>query len=90
MNRELTIIVAGNTGSGKSTIMLELERLLSKSGYEVELSLENHPEYAKDEILRYYKQESSNFEEKANAIKPNLKITLKEMQVKSKIKFNEG
>jgi len=79
--RELEIIVAGHSSSGKSTMALLLEKFLKENGFEVRFDLQN-------ELMDYGTE--TNFRnligttivERAEAIKVNTKITLKQMQLK--------
>lgn len=81
MNKELTIIIAGQANTGKSTMMLQLETLLKENGFDVELSFDSHPDYTGENTFHFHNKESINFNEKIKAIKNNTKIILKEMQI---------
>jgi len=75
------IIVAGESATGKSTMVLQLEKLLKENGFDVELSFEHHPDYSGENSFYFHKHEEPHFDEKIAAIKVSTKITLKEMQV---------
>lgn len=81
MKRDLTITVAGEAGSGKSTMVLLLEEFLKEKGFDVEIDLEN-------ELLDYGSEFqfravcSLDWQEKLKRIKTERKITLKSMQLK--------
>jgi nucleoside-triphosphatase THEP1 len=89
MSEELTIIIAGRANSGKSTMMLQLEKLLKENGYDVTLSLKGEPDYTGENSFHFHKKEELNFDKKVEAIKSKTKITLKEMQVNSETKHIE-
>lgn len=91
MSNELTIIVAGTTCSGKSTMMLQLEKLLKKNGFDVEFSFKNHPDYSGENTYHFRNKVEENFDEKIGKIKSSTKIILKELQVNRRsIEKNEG
>ena len=46
MSKKLSIIVAGDNNTGKSTMLFQLEKLLKENGFNVELAFENHPDYS--------------------------------------------
>ena len=54
MNKELTILIAGETNSGKSTMMLELENLLKQNGFNVELSFHGSPDYTGENSFHFH------------------------------------
>jgi tRNA uridine 5-carbamoylmethylation protein Kti12 len=81
MSNELTIIVAGTTCSGKSTMMLQLEKLLKENGFDVEFSFKNNPDYGGENTYHFRNKEEQNFDEKIRVIKSSTKITLKELQL---------
>lgn len=81
MSKNLTIIIAGEANSGKSTMMLQIEKLLKENGFDVELSLKGHPDYGGENSYHFHNHEEKNFNEKIIAIKSNTKIILKEAQV---------
>ncbi len=87
MSNELTIIVAGQANSGKSTMMLQIEKLLKENGFDVQLSLKGHPDYTGENAYHFHQKEEKNFDKKIDAIKSKTKITLKEMQVNSEGKI---
>lgn len=89
MSEELLIIVAGKANSGKSTMMLQLEKLLKENGYDVNLSLKGQPDYTGENSFHFHKKEEQNFDKKVEGIKSKTKITLKEMQVNSEAKHIE-
>lgn len=89
MSNELTIIVAGQANSGKSTMMLQLEKLLKENGYDVQLSLKGHPDYAGENSFHFRNKEEKNFDKKVAAIKKS-KIILKEMQVNIDATITKG
>lgn len=80
MKKELTIIVVGKANTGKSTMLIQLEKLLIENGYDVELSPKDYPDYSGDNAFHFRNSIMKNFNERVNAIKPNIKIILKEMQ----------
>jgi nucleoside-triphosphatase THEP1 len=78
---ELKIIVLGNTGTGKSTMTLFLEKILKENGFNVKIDLENEIEdYGSEE--RFRKIVGEDWDDRINTIKCGKKITLKSMQVK--------
>ena len=81
MEKQLQIIIAGTANVGKSTMMLQLEKWLKDSGYEVELSFENHPDYSGENSYFFHQKEEQYFLEKVEAIKAKTKIVLKEAQL---------
>lgn len=83
MSKNLTIIIAGEANTGKSTMMLQIEKLLKENGYDVELSLKGHPDYTGENSYHIHQKEEKNFDKKIEAIKANTKITLKEAQLNS-------
>lgn len=61
MSKKLQIIVAGETGNGKSTMMYEIHRLLKSNGYNVEVSVEDDYDFKdevdfKNKMSRYYNE----------------------------------
>ena len=80
MSKKLSIIVAGKTNTGKSTMLFQLEKLLKENGFNVELSFENHPDYSGENSFFFHQKEGKNFNEKIEALKQDLTITLKELQ----------
>lgn len=78
---ELTIIVAGKSCTGKSTMMIQLEKLLKENGFNVELSFDAHPDFSGENSFHFHTKVGDNFEQKIENIKANTKITLKEKQV---------
>lgn len=81
MNKELSIIIAGEVNSGKSTLMLEIEKVLKEKGYDVQLSFKGNPDYTGENTFHFHNKEGEFFEEKSNAIKSNTKIILREAQL---------
>ena len=81
MSKKLSIIVAGKTNTGKSTMLFQLEKLLKENGFNVELSFENHPDYSGENSFYFHQKEEKNFNEKIEALKQDLTITLKESQI---------
>ena len=61
MDKKLTIIIAGDTNAGKSTMMLQLEKLLTENGYNVELSFHGEPDYSGENAFHFHNKESQNF-----------------------------
>ncbi len=90
MSKNLTIIIAGEANTGKSTMMLQIEKLLKENGFDVELSLKGHPDYTGENGYFFHQHEEKNFDKKIDAIKANTKITLKEVQVNSETKNIEN
>jgi nucleoside-triphosphatase THEP1 len=79
--KELQIIVLGEAGTGKSTMVLWLEKQLKKKGFNVEIDLENEIEdYGSPTQFRYYV--GNQKKKKLERIKSERKITLKSMQAK--------
>lgn len=83
MEKELTVIIAGTAGSGKSTMMLQIEKLLKENGYNVELSFHGNPDYTGENTFHFHNKEGENFDKKSKAIKENTRIVLKEAQLAS-------
>jgi len=81
MSKELTIIIAGQANTGKSTMMLQIEKLLKENGFNVELSLKGHPDYTGENSYYFHQKEQKDFSEKIDVIKSETKIILKELQV---------
>jgi len=77
---ELTIIVSGLTNTGKSTMVLQLEKLLVENGYDVRLSFDGNPDYSGDDSFHFRNKESINFDKKVEVIKSKTVIILKEVQ----------
>jgi len=77
----LTISVEGFAGTGKSTMMFQIEKLLKENGYDVELSFDNHPDYSGDDSFHFHNKISPEFDNKVSDIKANTKITLQERQL---------
>ncbi len=73
MNKEITIIIAGGAGTGKTTMLHFLYSELLKRGFNVGMNSGIHPE---------------NIESLIDAVKDDTKITLKEMQTVREIKGN--
>lgn len=78
MSKKLSIIVAGDNNTGKSTMLYQLEKLLKENGFNVELSFEHHPDYSGENSFYFHQKEGNNFNEKIEALKQDLVITLKE------------
>lgn len=83
MNKNLTIIVAGPTNSGKSTMMLQLQKLLMENGFNVELSFEGNPDYTGENTYHLHKKVEKDFDKVIEKIKTETKITLMEKQMNS-------
>lgn len=81
-DNELSVIVAGSAGSGKSAMILQIEKLLKENGFDVELSFEGNPDYSGNNTVYFHEREERNFDEKIEAIKKRTKIILKEMQTR--------
>lgn len=81
MNKELSIIIAGEVNSGKSTLMLEIEKVLKEKGYDVQLSFKGHPDYSGENSFHFHNKEEVFFKEKSEKIKANTKIILREAQL---------
>jgi tRNA uridine 5-carbamoylmethylation protein Kti12 len=88
MNNELMIIVAGTTCSGKSTMILQLEKLLKENGFNVEFSFKNHPDYGGENTYHFRNKVNLNFDKEIEIIKSSTKIILKEMQLTCELKPN--
>ena len=79
--KELQIIVTGEAGSGKSTMVLLLEEFLKEKGFNVEVDLENElVDYGSE--FQFRAVCSLDWQEKLKRIKTERKITLKSMQMK--------
>ena len=79
MSKTLSIIVAGEENSGKSTMLLLIEKLLKENGFEVELLFDG-PDYTGENSFYFHNKEKLNFNEKVEDLKKNIKISLKESQ----------
>jgi len=78
MTNELTIIIAGDNNAGKSTMMLQIEKLLQDNGFNVELSFDGNPDFTGEHSFFFHKKEELNFEERINTIKNKSKIRIME------------
>jgi ABC-type bacteriocin/lantibiotic exporter with double-glycine peptidase domain len=88
MKKELTIIIAGQCGTGKSTIALLLEKFLQEQGFNVEFDLSNElRDYSDEEHFRELM--NLNLRNRLEAFKSDLKITLKQIQMKSEEKISK-
>jgi nucleoside-triphosphatase THEP1 len=77
--KELKITIAGQTGTGKSTMMLMFEKFLMEKGFTVELELENELlDYGSKEKFRKIMKE--NVTERELALIFGTKIILKQIQ----------
>lgn len=85
MEKELTIIVAGQCGMGKSNMMFYLQQLLIKEGFTVEVNLEGGDYVNKND---FHKKMRVNLDERQRLLKDMTKITLKEMQMAREIRKN--
>ena len=83
MGNELSIIIAGEVNSGKSTLMLQIEKTLKENGYDVQLSFKGHPDFSLKNSFHFRNKEEQFFKEKSEKIKANTKIILKEAQLNS-------
>ena len=83
--QELKVTISGLSNTGKSTMMLLIEKCLKDKGFDVELSFKNHPDYSGENSFFFHQKEEVNFNEKVEAIKSKVKITLNEQQLKQKI-----
>ena len=81
MGKKLSIIVAGKTNTGKSTMLYQLEKLLKENGFNVKLSFEHHPDYSGENSFFFHQKEGKNFNEKIETLKQDLTITLHESQI---------
>lgn len=88
MNNELKIIVAGHACSGKSSVMIDLERMLLERGYIVNMQFEM-PDVSGEEEYHFKLKHSKNLDETLAAIKANTKITLIEKQLKRDFQIND-
>jgi len=77
-NKQLTIIVAGEAGHGKSSMLYQLEKLLKENGYNVELDGNNLLDFTS--INDFHRKMKRNEEERLVELKENTQITLKEIQ----------
>jgi ABC-type lipoprotein export system ATPase subunit len=82
MGKELMVIIAGEAGTGKSTLMLQIEKVLKENGYNVELNFKGNPDYTGENTFHFHNKEGENFDKKSEAIKTNTRIVLREMQLK--------
>lgn len=80
--QELKVTISGLSNTGKSTMMLLIEKCLKEKGFDVELSFKNHPDYSGENSFFFHQKEEVNFDEKVEAIKSKVKITLNEQQLK--------
>lgn len=78
---ELKIIIAGERNTGKSTMMLQIEKLLKEHGYNVELEFDE-PDYTGEENYYFHNKESLNFDTKIEKIKSDTTIKITEKQLK--------
>jgi len=81
MSKKLSIIVAGGTNTGKSTMILLIEKMLKEHNFNVELSFEHHPDYSGENSFYFHQKEEKNFTEKIETIKKDTVITLQESQI---------
>ncbi len=81
MSKKLSIIVAGGTNSGKSTMMLLIEKMLKENNFDVELAFEHHPDYSGENSFFFHQREEKDFNEKIEKIKKDTTITLQESQI---------
>ena len=79
--KELQIIVLGEAGSGKSTLVLWLEKQLKKKGFDVHIDLENELQDYGTEV-QFRTVGAHDRKAKLKRIKAERKITLKSMQAK--------
>jgi len=78
--KELEITIAGQAGTGKSTMMLMFEKFLKEKGFTVELELDNELlDHGSDERFRRIMRE--NVTERELALILDTKITLKQVQM---------
>jgi nucleoside-triphosphatase THEP1 len=87
--KELQIIVTGQAGTGKSTMVLWLEKQLRKKGFNVEIDLKNELEdYGNEPNFRG----TMAYERKKRlkALKLDVKITLKSAQLKLPLIKNDN
>ena len=78
--KELQIIVAGESNTGKSTMALLLEKFLKENGFDVDFKLQNERlDYGTESNFR--KVIGTTISERTDAIKANTKIIIKQMQV---------
>jgi len=80
MKKELQIFIGGTCGSGKSTMMYQLEKLLKENGYDVELSVSDDYKSIND----FNRQMLQFEEERLIKLKENTHITLREIQLSHK------
>lgn len=78
---ELIITIGGVKNSGKSTVMLQIEKCLKEKGFDVELRFDNHPDYTGEDTYFFHQREEKNFDKKIEAIKTKSKIILTEKQL---------
>jgi nucleoside-triphosphatase THEP1 len=91
MKRELTIIVSGPARSGKSTMVVWLEKQLEKKGFDVEIDLKPEIEDYGTET-QFREVMAFDRKQKLNKIKTEVRITLKQkcMASGSKKKTSNG
>ena len=81
MDKDLKIIILGRAATGKSTMMLLLEQFLKEKGFEVAMQMEEELiDYGTERNMRRIFNE--NIDERVNALKQNVKITLEQRQAK--------
>lgn len=78
---ELKIIIAGKTGTGKSSMIYFLKEFLRDNGFEVEF--DGSLDHIDENNFDYYMKD--NNDEKLNNIKDRIKITFIEEQLKRKL-----
>ena len=76
--RNVTIIVTGEAGTGKSTLAVLLEEFLTKQGFQVEMDLENEIiDYGGK--VKFYSLMAEGWSKRLDILKGKIKITLKSM-----------
>jgi len=88
MENNITITIAGNTASGKSTLMDVIHTDLKRQGFDVKLDLEDS-DFANES--EFHKQMAMHCAERLHVIKydKKTKITLKESQLKQYVCKNK-
>jgi ABC-type lipoprotein export system ATPase subunit len=77
---DLKIIISGTAGTGKSTMLLFLEKVLKENGFTVELDTRGEEDYDYGNEEHFRERVGFNYNIKLDYVKSNTKITLKSYQ----------